>query len=88
MELLEEKGARLTYHDPFVARAASHRGEGKTWTGVPLTDQAVADADAVLILTDHTGIDYQGVVRKAKLVIDTRNATRGVAGSREKIVKA
>ena len=88
MELLEGKGARILYHDPYVAKAESHRTHGKAWTGIPLTDEAIENADAVLILTDHTDVDYQRVVQKAKLVIDTRNATRGVAGNRQKIVKA
>jgi len=88
MELLEQKGARIRYHDPYVPVAESHRTPGKTWTGVPLTDEALERADAVLILTDHTDVDYQRVVQRAKLVIDTRNATRGVTGNRQKIVKA
>jgi UDP-N-acetyl-D-glucosamine dehydrogenase len=88
MELLEEKGARITYHDPYVPVAESHRAHGKTWKGVPLTDEAIANADLVLVLTDHTAIDYQDVVKKARLVVDTRNACRKVASGREKIVKA
>ena len=88
MELLERKGARIRYHDPYVPKAESHRVPGKTWTSVPLNDEVLTSADAVLILTDHSAVDYQDVVRKAKLVIDTRNATRGVMGNRHKIVKA
>jgi UDP-N-acetyl-D-glucosamine dehydrogenase len=55
---------------------------------VPLTDEALAAADVVVILTDHTNIDYDHVVAKAQLVVDTRNATRKVAASRENVVKA
>ncbi|WP_373049172.1 nucleotide sugar dehydrogenase [Vulgatibacter sp.] len=87
IELLEGKGAKISYHDPYVPEAESHRS-GKKWQGVALTDEAIANADAVLVLTDHTNVDYQGVVRKAKLVIDTRNATRGVTAGRDKVVKA
>jgi UDP-N-acetyl-D-glucosamine dehydrogenase len=88
MELLEEKGARVTYHDPYLPFVESHRTHGKTWKGVPLTDEALAAADVVVILTDHTNIDYDHVVAKAQLVVDTRNATRKVAASRENVVKA
>ncbi|HWV39701.1 MAG TPA: nucleotide sugar dehydrogenase [Vulgatibacter sp.] len=87
MELLEEKGARVDYHDPYVPEAASHRRPGRIWRSVPL-GEAVAAADAVIVLTDHGCIDYQEVVEKARLVIDTRNATRDVRRGREKIVKA
>lgn len=88
MELLEEKGGKVTYHDPYLPFVESHRTQGKTWKGVPLTDEALANADVVVILTDHSEIDYDRVVEKAKLVIDTRNATRKVKGSRETVVKA
>lgn len=88
MELLEKKGARLSFHDPYVARAESHKSPGKAWDRVELTDEILAGADAVLILTDHSSVDYGRVVEKASLVLDTRNATRAVATGREKIVKA
>ena len=51
-------------------------------------DQALACADAVVIVTDHDAVDYERVVRASKLVIDTRNATRGVTVGREKIWSA
>lgn len=88
IELLEKKGAKVSYHDPYVPEAESHRQHGKVWKGVQLTDEALSKADAVLILTDHTNVDYDRVVKNAKLVIDTRNATRNVVSGREKIVKA
>jgi UDP-N-acetyl-D-glucosamine dehydrogenase len=48
-------------------------------------DAAVGRADAVVIVTDHDGIDYAKVVRDARLVVDTRNVTSGVTSGREKI---
>jgi len=87
MELLEEKGAVVDYHDPYVPEAASHRHPGRIWRSVPL-DAALAASDAVIVLTDHSSIDYEKVVEKARLVIDTRNATKNVRSGREKIVKA
>ena len=50
--------------------------------------ETLAAADAVLIATDHTSIDYDSVVDAARLVVDTRNATAGVSRGREKIVLA
>lgn len=88
MEMLEEKGAKVEYHDPYVPEAASHRVPGRVWRSVPLADALRSGMDAVIILTDHGGIDYEDVVAKSRLVIDTRNATRGVTEGREKIVKA
>ena len=50
--------------------------------------KALGDQDAVMIITDHTDIDYAAIVDNAQLVIDTRNATKDVTSGREKIVKA
>jgi UDP-N-acetyl-D-glucosamine dehydrogenase len=84
LRLLDEKGAELRYHDPYVPELAL---EGRTWKSVELTDEELASADLVVILTDHSGIDYARVVAKAQRVYDTRNATRGVREGREKIRK-
>jgi UDP-N-acetyl-D-glucosamine dehydrogenase len=53
---------------------------------VPLNAETLAKYDAVLIATDHTGYDYAAIVDAAKLVVDTRNATRRVLRHRDKIV--
>jgi len=53
-----------------------------------LSPEALGAADAVLILTDHSGVDYQAVVSHASLVLDTRNATSSVTEGREKIKRA
>jgi len=84
LRLLDEKGAELRYHDPFVPELAL---EGRTWKSVELTDEELAGADLVVIVTDHGAIDYARVVAKAQRVYDTRNATRGVREGREKIRK-
>lgn len=87
MELLRKQGANVTYHDPFIPVIEPHGGSTIHLESVPLTDEALADADSVLILTDHSTVDYERVVAKAKLVVDTRNATKDVRENREKIVK-
>ncbi|AJP72586.1 nucleotide sugar dehydrogenase [Sphingomonas hengshuiensis] len=90
MEMIEARGATADFHDPHVAQINNTREHptlnfrhGVTWD---LT--AIADYDAVLIATDHDGVDYAGLVASAKLVIDTRNACAraGVAG--ENIMRA
>jgi len=75
IRLLEEKGATVKYHDPHVP---SFRESGHERVSVELTDIALADADAVVIITDHTALDYQRVVDVATVVVDTRNATAGL----------
>jgi UDP-N-acetyl-D-glucosamine dehydrogenase len=90
IEMLEELGAVVSYHDPYIARIKPSREHGALTDrrSVPLTPARIAAADAVLIVTDHDRIDYRDVARHAKLVVDTRNALAraGVAGG--KIVKA
>jgi UDP-N-acetyl-D-glucosamine dehydrogenase len=76
IELLEARGAAVAYHDPFVPVIPPTR-EHATLTGrksVALTPAAIKAHDAVLIATDHDGIDYAALARTASLVIDTRNA--------------
>jgi UDP-N-acetyl-D-glucosamine dehydrogenase len=71
IHLLEGQGARVTYSDPHVPR---FREDGQEFKSVELTPEVVAAADCVMIVTDHTAVDYRMIKRKAKLVVDTRNA--------------
>jgi UDP-N-acetyl-D-glucosamine dehydrogenase len=84
LRLLDEKGADVRYHDPYVPELAL---EGRTWKSVELTDEELAGADLAVVLTDHSVLDWARVVAKAPRVYDTRNATRGVREGREKIRK-
>jgi UDP-N-acetyl-D-glucosamine dehydrogenase len=83
MRLLEERGAEVVYHDPFISR---YREDGHERLGVPLTDDELRRADAVVIVTDHTVIDYQRVVDHAAIVIDSRNATARTKQPKARIV--
>jgi len=79
MRLLEELGAHVVYHDPYVP---SFQENGASHHGVALTDEEIRKADAIVIVTDHSSVDYQRVVNIARLVVDTRNATgRAIPGS-------
>ncbi|HET9440507.1 MAG TPA: nucleotide sugar dehydrogenase [Longimicrobiales bacterium] len=80
IRLLEDKGAIVEYHDPYVAEIRED-GQSRSHRSVELTEQAVGGADCVVITTDHQNVDYEMVVRHAVLVVDTRNATRGIAGT-------
>jgi UDP-N-acetyl-D-glucosamine dehydrogenase len=73
IELLQRLGADVKYHDPYAPtlRIGEHK-----MTSVPM--DKLGDYDAVVVLTDHSTIDYGKVVSQAKLVVDTRNATRAV----------
>jgi UDP-N-acetyl-D-glucosamine dehydrogenase len=84
IRLLAAKGAQVTYHDPHVAEVDL---DGWTAKSVDLTDDALAGADLVVILTNHAAVDYERVVAKAHRIYDTRNATRNVKGPREKVRK-
>jgi UDP-N-acetyl-D-glucosamine dehydrogenase len=81
---LEAKGAEVRYHDPHVPEL---RLGDRTVKSVDLTDEAIASSDLVVILTNHSGVDYERLVAGAHRVYDTRNATRNVSLGKEKIRK-
>lgn len=85
IEHLQKRGAEVSFHDPYVADIHLE-GNGSQMTGIPLTLEAVTEADCVVIVTDHRVVDYKWVVENAKLVVDTRNATRPL-GEVEKVVR-
>jgi UDP-N-acetyl-D-glucosamine dehydrogenase len=89
MDLLLQKGAIVTYNDPHIPELPARRNYPHLqMKGSDLTPEYLADQDCVLIATDHSAYDYAAIVRDAPLVIDTRNATRGVTEGRDKIVRA
>jgi UDP-N-acetyl-D-glucosamine dehydrogenase len=88
MQLLEERGASVAYHDPYVPRLGTFRRYAFNKESQDLTTSLLGSVDAVLILTDHSCFAYDFIVRHSRLVIDTRNAARKVVEGREKIVRA
>ena len=84
MEILVHKGAKISYHDPFVKEISitkdpykpSNSLEPLKLKSVALTEKQLKDIDLVLILTDHSDINYNWVVKNSKIVVDTRNATK------------
>ena len=75
LRMLEEQSAEVVYHDPHVR---SFKDDGHERHSVDLTDEELRNADAVVIVTDHSSIDYQRVVDLSRVVVDTRNATAGL----------
>lgn len=89
MEQLQKAKAVLSYNDPHVPSLPKMRHHDlPEMESVPLTEAVLKAQDCILIATDHSAYDYDFIVKHARLVIDTRNATRKVTAGREKIRKA
>ncbi|MDO8666263.1 MAG: nucleotide sugar dehydrogenase [Gemmatimonadales bacterium] len=76
IKLLQLMGANVLYHDPHVPE---FRDDGSTLRSTPLTADLVRGADCVVIVTDHTGLDYAMIAGEARAVVDTRHAIAGLA---------
>ena len=77
MAVLHQKGAKLSYHDPYAPELKAREWPGGfDMKSVELTPQALAAADCVAIITDHKVFDYDAIVRQAKLLVDSRNAIK------------
>jgi UDP-N-acetyl-D-glucosamine dehydrogenase len=83
IELLRQKGAEVSYNDPFFPHVGRGRHYELNMNNTPLDN--IQQFDAVLIVTDHTSYDYKDIVNRSQLIIDTRNATKGIQS--EKIVR-
>ena len=83
IELLREHGAEVAYNDPYFPTVGRGRHYNLNMTSTPLID--LQQYDCVLIMTDHSDYDYAAIVKQSRLVVDTRNATKGIAS--EKIVR-
>lgn len=91
IELLQEKGADVDYHDPHIPEIISTREHIQLagMKSVDWTPEKLASYDAVLISTNHDRIDWNSLGEHAKLVVDSRNAMKGVKGAaKEKVIKA
>ena len=88
IELLWTGGAKVSYHDPHVPTFPDMRDHDIDLSSLPLTEQTLKDHDCVLIVTDHTSVDYEKIGTHAPLVVDTRNAMSRVPNPTATIVKA
>jgi UDP-N-acetyl-D-glucosamine dehydrogenase len=88
MELLEKRGAHVSYNDPYIPTLPPMRHHSIRLESRPLTEDLLAAQDCVVIVTDHSVYKYDWIVRHAPLVVDTRNATEGTEAPPRKIWKA
>jgi len=88
IELLREKGAKISYNDPYIPRIPKVRKHDLDLKSTPLTAKFLKSVDAALIITDHSSYDYSWIVENSDLVVDTRNATKDVKKFRSRILKA
>lgn len=76
IELLREKGAKVAYNDPYFPSVGRGRHYALNMMNTPLEN--LGQYDAVVIVTDHSSYDFPAIVREAQLIVDTRNATKGI----------
>ena len=81
IDLLKFKGANISYHDPYIKNATE-------MNYVDLNENSLTKADAVLITTDHSNVDYEKIGKYAKLVIDTRNVMANIKNSKAHVLRA
>jgi UDP-N-acetyl-D-glucosamine dehydrogenase len=87
IELLQQRGARVDYHDPYIPVLPRTRRHHFDLHSVPLTPENLAAHDLVIIATDHSCLDYQQIITHAPLVVDTRHAINGEVNS-NKLIRA
>ena len=88
MELLLARGAQVDYNDPYFPKLPKMRHyDYLKLRSVDLKPEILAGYDAVIIATDHSSYDYQNIVDAARLVVDTRNATKSISRNFEKVVR-
>jgi UDP-N-acetyl-D-glucosamine dehydrogenase len=83
IELLREQGAEVFYNDPYFPQVGKGRHYNLNMACTPL--DYLEQYDCVLIMTDHSAYDYVDIVNRANLVVDSRNATKGIQS--EKILR-
>jgi UDP-N-acetyl-D-glucosamine dehydrogenase len=88
LELLERRGARVSYNDPHIPTLPAMRHHHIRLESQELTESVLASQDCVVIITDNSAYDGQFIVDHASLVVDTRNATAGCKPGKAKIWKA
>ena len=88
IELLKGKGAKVDYNDPYIPHTHKMREHNLKMKSKPLSAKMLRGYDIIMISTDHSCYDYKWIVKNAKMVVDTRNATAKVKSGRSKIVMA
>ena len=76
IKLLEEKGAKVSYNDPYIPKIPSMRRHKIDKCSVPVTASNLKKFDAVLVSTDHSVYDYDLILKNSRLIVDTRNSIK------------
>jgi len=88
LELLQEKGAEVSYNDPHIPVLPKMRKYSFTLESTDLTAETLAAMDCILLATDHSAYDYQFILDHADLIVDSRNGFNGLKGAGEKVIQA
>ena len=88
MKMLSEKGAFVSYNDPWIPVLKQTRKYNFQKKSIPITPDLLKEMDAAIIITDHSAYDYVEIVKHSNLVIDTRNATSKIERVDGKIFSA
>lgn len=83
IEELSELGAKVCYHDPFVKKIEV---DGIRMSSSPVSEAALKTYDMVILVTDHSSVDYEKVVKNARVILDTRNALKRFTSAKNKII--
>ena len=87
INILKEKGAKVDYNDPFVPSFSGlRRYPDIAMKSVKLSEKKLKEYNCIVIVTNHSGYDYSWIVKNSRLIVDTRNATKGLKS--KKIIKA
>lgn len=88
MEMLQQRGAIISYNDPYIPTLPSMRHHSIQLSSEPLTPEFLATQDCLLVITDHSRFDYEAIAQHARLIVDTRNAMTDCAVTGCRIIKA
>ncbi len=88
IDLLRKRGADVAYHDPYAPALPKTRKYDFGLASTPLDAETLKDYDAVVVTTDHTGVDYDMVFREARLVVDARGVARRLGYAGDNVVTA
>jgi UDP-N-acetyl-D-glucosamine dehydrogenase len=89
LHILLEKGASVTYNDPYIPQLPSmRRYPGMSMSSQVLSAEFLGSQDCILIATDHSAYDWEQIVSHSSLIVDTRNVTKHVPRNRDRIVRA
>jgi UDP-N-acetyl-D-glucosamine dehydrogenase len=81
IHMLGQRGAIVTYSDPFVPKLRADSLLPRDMEAIP-TDEGVSQSDCVVIVTNHQAFDYGRIVQRSKLIVDTRNALKGISSNK------